>query len=152
MGFSKQEYWSRLPFPSRRGSSWPGDQTHFSWIACIAGRFFTTDPLGKPQDHMNEILNATFISLWSRRSLASTVKHVPALYLPSVMLRPGKRAGEASAGPQSASLGSPGVPTQSSTAVLLPHWFWPSLFKLTFTCTVQTLSSQQKASSLSSGW
>ena len=38
MEFSKQEYWSGLPFPSPRGSSWPRDQTQ---ISCIAGGFFT---------------------------------------------------------------------------------------------------------------
>ena len=38
MAFSRQEYWSGLPFPSPGGSSWPGDQTQFSWIA---GRHFT---------------------------------------------------------------------------------------------------------------
>ena len=31
--------------PSSRGSSWPRDRTH---ISCIAGRFFTTEPPGKP--------------------------------------------------------------------------------------------------------
>ena len=39
MGFSRQEYWSRLPMPSSRGSSWSRDPT---CISCIAGRFFTT--------------------------------------------------------------------------------------------------------------
>ena len=38
MGFSRQEYWSGLPFPFSRGSSQPRDQTQFS---CIAGRLFT---------------------------------------------------------------------------------------------------------------
>ena len=28
--------------PSFRGSSWPRDQTHVSYISCLAGRFFTT--------------------------------------------------------------------------------------------------------------
>ena len=32
MGFSRQEYWSRLPFPSPRGSSQPRDHT---WVFCI---------------------------------------------------------------------------------------------------------------------
>ena len=36
MGFSRQEYWSELPFPSSVGSSWPWDRTHVSctgrWI------------------------------------------------------------------------------------------------------------------------
>ena len=37
--FSRQEYWSGLPFPSR-GSSRPRDQTLVSYISCIAGGFF----------------------------------------------------------------------------------------------------------------
>ena len=45
MGFPRQEYWSGLPFPSPRGSSQPRDQT---WVSHIAGRFFTTEPPGKP--------------------------------------------------------------------------------------------------------
>ena len=31
--------------PSSRESSWPRDQT---WVSCTAGRFFTTEPSGKP--------------------------------------------------------------------------------------------------------
>ena len=27
-----------------KGSSWPKDQTHVSWVSCLAGRFFTTVP------------------------------------------------------------------------------------------------------------
>ena len=38
MGFSTQEYWSGLPFPSPGESSPARDQT---WISCIVGRFFT---------------------------------------------------------------------------------------------------------------
>ena len=37
MGFSRQEYWSGLPFPSARGSSQLRDWTQLS---CIAGRCF----------------------------------------------------------------------------------------------------------------
>ena len=43
--FSRQEYWSGLPFPSW-GSSWTRDRT---CLSCIAGRFFTTELPGKPQ-------------------------------------------------------------------------------------------------------
>ena len=32
MGFSRQEYWSGLPFPSAGESSWPRDRT---WVSCI---------------------------------------------------------------------------------------------------------------------
>ena len=38
MGFSRQEYWSGLPFPSPGDLPNPGDQTG---VSCIAGRFFT---------------------------------------------------------------------------------------------------------------
>ena len=37
MWFSKQEYWSGLPFPSPRESSLPRDQT---LVSCITGRCF----------------------------------------------------------------------------------------------------------------
>ena len=45
MGFSRQEYWSGLPFPS------PGylpDPRNRTGISCIAGRCFTTEPPRKP--------------------------------------------------------------------------------------------------------
>ena len=32
MEFSRQKYWSGLPFPTPRGSSWPRDRTHISCI------------------------------------------------------------------------------------------------------------------------
>ena len=38
MGFSRQEYWSGLPFPFSRGSSHPRDWTR---VSCIADRCFT---------------------------------------------------------------------------------------------------------------
>ena len=37
-----------VAMPSSRGSSWPKDQTCISFNSCIAGRFFTTEPLVKP--------------------------------------------------------------------------------------------------------
>ena len=40
-----------VAMPSSRRSSPPRDQTRISWgscISCIAGRFFTTEPSGKP--------------------------------------------------------------------------------------------------------
>ena len=38
MGFSRQEYWSRLSCPSSRGSSWPRGQTHVSCVFCTGRR------------------------------------------------------------------------------------------------------------------
>ena len=60
MGFSRQEYWSGLPFPppgvaissSFQGMpfpppSWPRDWTRVSCISCIADGFLTTEPPGE---------------------------------------------------------------------------------------------------------
>ena len=46
MGFPRQEYWSRLPFP------FPGDLPDPAtepMSPALAGMFFTTEPPGKPQ-------------------------------------------------------------------------------------------------------
>jgi len=46
MGFSRQEYWSGLPFPSLEYFSDPGVEPT---SPALAGIFFTTEPPGKPQ-------------------------------------------------------------------------------------------------------
>ena len=45
MGFSRQEYWSGLPFPSPGDLPDPGIKP---MSPALAGRFFTTAPPGKP--------------------------------------------------------------------------------------------------------
>ena len=45
MGFCRQEYWSGLPFPSPGNLPHPSIELKFS---ALAGRFFTTEPPGKP--------------------------------------------------------------------------------------------------------
>ena len=45
MGFSRQEYWSGLPFSSQRDLPIPGIEPP---SPVLAGRFFTTVPPGKP--------------------------------------------------------------------------------------------------------
>ena len=42
MGFSRQEYWSRLPFSPPGGSSWPSNWTLVPYVSCITRGFFTT--------------------------------------------------------------------------------------------------------------
>ena len=49
MGFSRQEYWSGLPFPSPRDPPNPGIKPP---SPALAGGFFTAEPPGKPR-HMN---------------------------------------------------------------------------------------------------
>ena len=39
-----------------RWSSWPRDQTHVSWVCCIPGKFFTTEPPGKPHTVYTQFL------------------------------------------------------------------------------------------------
>ena len=45
LGFSTQEYWSALPFPSPEDLPDPGIESVFP---TLAGRFFTSEPPGKP--------------------------------------------------------------------------------------------------------
>ena len=46
MGFSRQEYWSGLAFPSPGNPPDPGKEPA---SPALAGGFFTTEPPGKPQ-------------------------------------------------------------------------------------------------------
>ena len=48
MGFSRQEYWSGLPFPPPGSLPYPGIKPTSLMSPVSAGRFFTTEPLGKP--------------------------------------------------------------------------------------------------------
>ena len=45
MGFPRQEYWRGLSFPSPNDLPNPGIEPASS---ALAGEFFTTEPLGKP--------------------------------------------------------------------------------------------------------
>ena len=49
MGFSRQEYWSGLTFPSPGDLPDPGIELMSLESAPLASRFFTTAPLGKPR-------------------------------------------------------------------------------------------------------
>jgi len=46
MEFSRQEHWSRLPFPTPRDLPDAEIET-VSLVSALAGRFFTTVPIGK---------------------------------------------------------------------------------------------------------
>ena len=51
MEFSRQEYWSALPFPSLGDLPDPGMEPTTSVLPSLAGEFFTTAPPGKPLIH-----------------------------------------------------------------------------------------------------
>ena len=52
MGFSRQEYWGGLPFPPQRDLPDPGIESMSPAVPALTGRFFTTEPLGKPPKGM----------------------------------------------------------------------------------------------------
>ena len=49
MEFSRQEYWSGLPFPTPGDLSNPGIEPVSFVCSALAGGFFTTAPLGSPR-------------------------------------------------------------------------------------------------------
>jgi len=49
MGFPRQKYWSELPYPPQGDPSEPGIKPISPASPALAGRFFTTEPPGKPQ-------------------------------------------------------------------------------------------------------
>ena len=48
MGFSRQEYWNGVPFPLPGDLPNPGIKPRSPVSPALAGRFFTTEPPGKP--------------------------------------------------------------------------------------------------------
>ena len=48
MEFSRQEYWSGLPFPPPGDPPDPGIETMSPATSALVGGFFTTEPPGKP--------------------------------------------------------------------------------------------------------
>ena len=55
MGFPRREYWSRLPFSPPGDLPDPGIQPVSPASPALAGRFFTTEPLGKPITKWNQM-------------------------------------------------------------------------------------------------
>ena len=57
MGFSRQEYWSGLPFPTPGDLLKPGIEPTSLASPALVGRFFITAPPGKPQKE-NRLLSS----------------------------------------------------------------------------------------------
>ena len=51
-GFPRQEWWSGFPFPLPGDLPYPGIKSQ-SLTSALAGRFFTTEPPGKPMHGMS---------------------------------------------------------------------------------------------------
>ena len=62
-GITQRRILEWVAISSSRGSSQPRDQTCISHDSCIAGGFFTTKPLGKPQDSSLRNFNVTYTKI-----------------------------------------------------------------------------------------
>ena len=65
MGLPKQEYWSGLPFPS------PGDLPDPGIKLALAGRFFTTEPPGKPWMGFSSVQLLSHVQLFATPWIAA---------------------------------------------------------------------------------
>ena len=61
MGFSRQEYWSGLPFPSPGNLPDPGMESE---LPTLAYRFFTPESPGKPESCLRWVLFYALFYLW----------------------------------------------------------------------------------------
>ena len=71
-GFSRQEYWSGLPYPSPGDLSDPGTEPESPASPALAGRFFTTEPPGRPK--MWYICAMEYFSTIKRNKIGSFVQ------------------------------------------------------------------------------
>ena len=55
MGFSKQEYWNRLPFPPPGDLPKPGIEPVSLISPALAGRFFTTDATWEAHAELGQV-------------------------------------------------------------------------------------------------
>ena len=56
MGFSRQKYWSGLPFPSPGDLPNPGIEPESLMSPALAGRFFTTSATWEPQSASQSVV------------------------------------------------------------------------------------------------
>ena len=71
MWFPTQEYWNGLLFPSPGDLLNPGFEPTSLWLR---GRFFTTEPPGKPIEHNRWSLNASWVSELKKRMSGLLIK------------------------------------------------------------------------------
>ena len=71
LGFSRQEYWSGLPFPPPGDLPNPEIEPASLVFSVLEGRFFTTEPHGKPNSNMEfdiKVMNAIYYLIIFRLS------------------------------------------------------------------------------------
>ena len=87
--FSRQEYWSELPFPPLGDLPNPGIEPTYLTFSVLLGRFFTTEPHGKPNSNiefdikvMNEIYYLIIFRLSSNFNALTVHSHPGELHFP----------------------------------------------------------------------
>ena len=77
MGFSRREYWSRLPFSPPEDLPHPGINLMFLVSPALVGRFFTPEPPRKPKSCLGYKLAR---DLWEKSlEVSLKAKHLPIL-------------------------------------------------------------------------
>ena len=90
MEFARQEYWSGLPFPTPGDLSDPGIEPLSPESPALAGRYFTTEPSGKPAGRQS-FLCVFMVAGMHSCSHCIVLASLPAAYVVSELLegRPG---------------------------------------------------------------
>ena len=92
MEFSRQEYWSGLPFSFSGGLPHPGIKHTSPVSPALAGRFFTTEPPGKPWNWVILTLILFFpVKFWKQwnwknRTLVIKIPNTAHLDVPSLWI------------------------------------------------------------------
>ena len=73
MGFSRQEYWSGLPFPPPRNLPDPGIKPLSFASPALAGKFFTTEPPGKPCVNVIETNSFSFVFFFTHMYISKII-------------------------------------------------------------------------------
>ena len=75
MRFSKQEYWSGLPFPSSGDLPYPGIKPASLESPALAGGFFTANATGKPNLNKPIKKQKQKPTLWKNKTNRKTAYH-----------------------------------------------------------------------------
>ena len=146
MRFSRQKYWSGLPFPPLGDLPNPGIEPASPVSTALAGRFSTTEPPGKPPSQIIQLLFKLLLLCWgsewaslstspSRAESHSSQAHLENL---TDVLKPDiMRAHLSNAGPQA---GRPDVGLISLASVEGSLWLWYLLLFVGCSIRVQFLT------------
>ena len=76
MGFSKQEYWRGLPFPSPGDLPDPGIEPSSPASPALASGIFTSEPPGKPHLQWNHFFKRFFLTPQTILAIKDGYNHI----------------------------------------------------------------------------